>query len=51
LVSTIRDKRQRSAPDLVKRQFVATFVNPLWVADMTYVPIWAVFLYLTDLDS
>ena len=41
VVTTIRDKRQRPAPDLVKRQFVATNVNLLWVADMTYVPTWA----------
>ena len=41
VVTTIRDKRQRPAPDLVKRQFVATDVNQLWVADMTYVPTWA----------
>ena len=46
VVTTTRDKRQRPAPDLVKRQFVATDVNQLWVADMTYVPTWAGFLYL-----
>ena len=40
------NKRQRPAPDLVKRQFVATDINQLWVADMTYVPTWAGFLYL-----
>jgi putative transposase len=43
VVTTTRDKRQRSAPDLVKRQFVATDINQLWVADMTYVPTWAGF--------
>ena len=31
-VTTRRDKSQRAAPDLVKRQFVATDVNQLWVA-------------------
>jgi putative transposase len=31
---------------LVKRQFVATDVNQLWVADMTYVPTWAGLVYL-----
>ena len=39
---------------MVKRQFVATDVNQLWVADMTYVPTWAGFLYLavvTDVYS
>ena len=46
VVTTTRDKRQRPAPDLVKRQFVATDINQLWVADMTYVPTWAGFLYL-----
>jgi putative transposase len=54
VVTTTRDKRQRNAPDLVKRQFVATDINQLWVADMTYVPTWAGFLYLavvTDVYS
>ena len=54
VVTTTRDKRQRPTPDLVKRQFVATDVNQLWVADMTYVPTWAGFLYLavvTDVYS
>ena len=54
VVTTTRDKRQKPAPDLVKRQFVATDINQLWVADMTYVPTWAGFLYLavvTDVYS
>ena len=54
VVTTTCDKRQRPAPDLVKRQFVATDVNQLWVADMTYVPTWSGFLYLavvTDVYS
>ena len=54
VVTTTRDKHQRPAPDLVKRQFVATDINQLWVADMTYVPTWAGFLYLavvTDVYS
>ena len=54
VVTTTKDKRQRPAPDLVKRQFVATDINQLWVADMTYVPTWAGFLYLavvTDVYS
>ncbi len=46
VVTTERDKRQRPAPDLVNRQFVATGLNQLWVADMTYIPTWAGFLYL-----
>jgi putative transposase len=46
VVTTERDKRQRPAPDLVNRQFVATDINELWVADMTYIPTWAGFIYL-----
>jgi putative transposase len=34
------------APDLVQRQFTATAPDRLWVADITYVPTWAGFLYL-----
>lgn len=45
-VTTERDVRHRPAPDLVKREFVATDINQLWVADMTYIPTWAGFLYL-----
>ena len=45
-VTTERNKRQRPAPDLVKRLFVAKDINELWVADMTYVPTWEGFLYL-----
>lgn len=39
-------KRDRPAPDLVKRRFVAAAPNQLWVADITYVPTWAGFVYL-----
>ena len=46
VVTTQRDKRQRPAPDLVNRCFVAKDINELWVADMTYIPTWAGFLYL-----
>ena len=45
-VTTRRDKSQRAAPDLVRRQFKATNINQLWVADMTYLPTWAGFIYL-----
>jgi putative transposase len=45
-VTTRRDKRQRPAPDLVERKFTADGPNQLWVADMTYVPTWAGFIYL-----
>ena len=41
-----RDRAQRPAPDLVKREFTADGPNQLWVADMTYVPTWAGFIYL-----
>lgn len=33
-------------PDLVKRTFEADGPNKLWVADITYVPTWAGFLFL-----
>ena len=46
VVTTQRDPRQRPAPDLVKRQFTAAGPNALWVADMTYVPTWAGFIFL-----
>lgn len=46
VVTTERDKRQRPAPDLVNREFVARGINELWVADMTYLPTWARFIYL-----
>ena len=45
-VTTERNQRQRPAPDLVKRVFVARDINELWVADVTYVPTWEGFLYL-----
>ena len=53
-VTTDRNPRQRPAPDLVERKFVASDINQLWVADMTYVPSWEGFLYLavvTDVFS
>ena len=46
VVTTQRDRQSKAAPDLVKRQFTATGINQLWVADMTYVPTWAGFFYL-----
>ena len=45
-VTTKRDKDRRPAPDLVQREFTATGINQLWVADMTYIPTWAGFVYL-----
>ncbi len=47
MVITTRDKRKGPAPDSVKRQLIATDVNQRWVADMTYVPTRAGFLYRT----
>ena len=46
VVTTQRDQRQRPAPDLVQREFTADGPNRLWVADITYVPTWAGFIYL-----
>ena len=44
--TTVRDKDARPAPDLVDRNFTADGPDQLWVADITYVPTWAGFLYL-----
>jgi putative transposase len=44
--TTFRDVRVRPACDLVDRNFYADEPNRLWVADITYVPTWAGFLYL-----
>ena len=44
--TTRRDKDARPAPDLVDRDFTALGPDRLWVADITYVPTWAGFLYL-----
>ena len=44
--TTVRDKLARPAPDLVDRQFTAAGPDRLWVADITYVPTWAGFLFL-----
>ena len=44
--TTLRAGKGRAGPDLVDRDFTATGPNQLWVADITYVPTWAGFLYL-----
>jgi putative transposase len=44
--TTVRDREARPAPDLVSRNFVASESDELWVADITYIPTWAGFLYL-----
>jgi putative transposase len=46
VTTTVRDRTARPAPDLVDRNFAAASPNRLWVADITYVPTWAGFLYL-----
>lgn len=44
--TTRRGPDEHAAADLVQRDFTATTPNELWVADITYVPTWAGFLYL-----
>jgi putative transposase len=44
--TTIRDQDARPAPDLVQRTFAAQGPDRLWVADITYIPTWAGFLFL-----
>jgi len=44
--TTRRDPNARPAPDLVDRDFTAPGPDQLWVADITYIPTWAGFLYL-----
>jgi len=45
-VTTTAKGSGRQAPDLVERNFTAERPNVLWVADITYIPTWAGFLYL-----
>src|SRR5262245_4715632 len=45
-ITTQRDRDARPAPDLVERNFTAAAPDQLWVADITYIPTWAGFLYL-----
>jgi putative transposase len=45
-VTTLQDDDSRPVPDLVDRDFVVTAPDRLWVADITYMPTWAGFLYL-----
>jgi len=44
--TTVRDRDAAPAPDLVNRSFRASAPDQLWVADITYVPTWAGFLYV-----
>ena len=44
--TTVRAPEARPAPDLVARRFRAEAPDRIWVADITYIPTWAGFLYL-----
>jgi len=44
--TTVRDRSARPAPDLVDRNFAVERPDQLWVADITYIPTWAGFLFL-----
>jgi putative transposase len=46
VTTTVRERGAQPAPDLVERNFAAAAPNRLWVADITYIPTWAGFLYL-----
>jgi putative transposase len=46
VVTTRRNPEAQPAPDLVDRDFAAERTNQLWVADITFVPTLAGFLYL-----
>ncbi len=45
-VTTVADESMARPSDLVKRDFVATRPNELWVADITYVATWVGFAYV-----
>lgn len=47
ITTTKRSESYRPAPDLVERKFTATRPDQLWVADITYVPTWEGFLFLS----
>jgi len=46
VTTTMRDRAAKPAADLVERNFTAAAPNRLWVADISYIPTWAGFLYL-----
>ena len=46
VTTTVRDPKALPSADLVQRCFEAGGPNRLWVADITYIPTWAGFLYL-----
>ena len=45
-ITTIPDRDTADRPDLVRRNFTAEAPDQLYVADITYIPTWAGFLYL-----
>ncbi len=51
ITTTTRDADMQPSADLVQRQFAADAPNKLWVADITYIPTWAGFLFLADLRT
>ena len=46
VITTVRERHARPAPELVERNFTAAAPDCWWVADITYIPTWAGFLYL-----
>src|ERR1039457_3885647 len=46
VITTTRDDAAKQPIDLVDRGFYAEYPDRLWVADITYIPTWAGFLYL-----
>jgi len=44
--TTVRGEGRRAPADLVERDFRAEAPDVLWVADITYIPTWAGFLFL-----
>jgi putative transposase len=46
LITARRAEKAPPSPDLVERQFKASHINELWVADITCIPTWTGFLYL-----
>jgi putative transposase len=47
VVTTTADPRASRAVDLVGRCFYSEGLDRLWVADITYIPTWSGFLYLS----
>lgn len=49
--TTVRAVGAQPAPDLVERDFTTTGPDWLWVADITYIPTWSGFLYLSVVED